>query len=291
MQIVFHIGANCTDDDLLLQSLLKNAETFAKEGVKIPAPGKYRRLIRETIQTLNGQQPQPEARDVLLDTILDEGRYNRLVMSHSQFICVPKRIFEGGVFYALAEEKLTGLANLFPNDDLEIFLALRDPATFIPAVLKDSPVDTIEDLMGGLSPFDIRWSDLVARIRDLLPRATITVWCNEETPLFWAQLIREMGGVDPMFRITGGFDLLSTLMSPNGMKHFAAHLKEKPPENEKQKRQIIAAFLNRYAMREIIEEEIDIPGWTDETVSKLSAQYDADVRLIEQMEGIDFIAP
>jgi hypothetical protein len=58
MQIVYHIGANCTDQDRLLKSVLKNANTFATVGVKAPSPGKYRRLIRETIQSLDGNNLQ-----------------------------------------------------------------------------------------------------------------------------------------------------------------------------------------------------------------------------------------
>lgn len=291
MQIVYHIGANCTDQDRLLKSVLKNAESFANQGVKVPGPGKYRRLLRETIQTLDGKEPAPDTREILLDAILDDEQCNRLVLSHAQFMCVNRRVFEGGVFYTLAEDKLLGLANLFPDDEIEIFLALRDPAAFIPAVFKDSPADNFERFMHGLAPHNVRWSDLIARIRTILPNASLTVWCNEDTPLIWAQLIRELGGVDPLTKITGGFDLIASIMSAEGMKRFVTYLKAHPPQTEMQKRRIISAFLEKYALDEEIEEDIDIPGWTDATVQHLSALYDEDVYRIERMEGVTFIAP
>ena len=247
MQIVYHIGANCTDQDRLLKSILKNSETFAQQGVKVPGPGKYRRLIRETIQALEGNQPANDTREILLDAILDDEQCNRLVMSHSQFMCVHRRVFESGVFYALAETKLEGLASLFPDDEIEIFLGLRDPATYLPAIFGDSPVESFSDFMRGVDPLDLRWSDLVARIRKILPNANLTVWCNEDTPLIWAQLIREVAGVDPLTKITGGFDLLSAIMSAEGMKKFVTYLKSNPPQTEQQKRRIIAAFLEKYA--------------------------------------------
>lgn len=291
MQIVYHIGANCTDQDRLLKSVLKNAETFANLGTKVPGPGKYRRLIRETIQTLGGQTPAPDTREILMDAILDDEQCNRLVMSHAQFMCVHRRVFEGGVFYALAEEKLSGLAQLFPDDEIEIFLGLRNPATFIPAVFGDSPADNFERFMHGLSPHDVRWSDLVGRIRAILPRAELTVWCNEDTPLIWAQLIRELAGVDPLTKITGGFDLLSAIISPDGMKKFVTYLRANPPQTETQKRRIIAAFLEKYAVEDEVEETVDLPGWTDETVADLTAIYDEDVMAIERMDGVTFIGP
>jgi len=134
MQIAFHIGANCTDDDRLLKSLLKNNGAFSDSGIKVPGPGKYRRLIRETIQNLNGADPAPDTRGILLDAIIDEDHIDRLVMSNANFICIPNRIFDGGVFYEQAETKLTALHQLFPEDEIEIFLALRNPATFLPIV-------------------------------------------------------------------------------------------------------------------------------------------------------------
>ncbi|MGJ8611185.1 MAG: hypothetical protein ACSHWY_08830 [Octadecabacter sp.] len=291
MQIVYHIGANHTDQDRLLKSVLKNAETFAEQGIKVPSPGKYRSLIRETIQGLDGEAPADDTREILLDVILDDAQCNRLVMSHSQFICIHRRVFEDGIFYALAEHKLQGLANLFPNDDIEIFLSLRNPATFIPAIFTDTKKDDFGKFMGGLDPMQLRWSELVSRIRTLLPRARLVVWCNEDTPLIWAQLIREIASVDPLTKITGGFDLLSSIISPDGMRAFVTYLKANPPQTEQQKRRIIAAFLQKYAVSEEVEDEIDIPGWTDETIAQLTAAYDDDVEIIERMQGVEFIAP
>lgn len=291
MQIVYHIGANCTDQDRLLKSVLKNAATFADQGVKVPGPGKYRRLIRETIQALDGKDPANDTREILLDAILDDEQCNRLVMSHAQFMCVHRRVFEDGIFYALAEEKLLGLARLFPDDDIEIFLGLRDPATFIPAIFGDSPMDNYTKFLHGFDPMQMRWSDLVARIRTVLPRASLTVWCNEDTPMIWAQLIRELGGIDPLTKITGGFDLLGTIMSAEGMKRFVTYLRANPPQTESQKRRIIAAFLEKYALEDEVEDEVDLPGWTDDTVAALTAAYDDDVYRIERMPGVNFIAP
>jgi len=291
MQIVYHIGANCTDQDRLLKSVLKNADTFAAQGVKIPGPGKYRRLLRETIQTLEGQPPAPDTREILLDAIIDDEQCNRLVMSHAQFMCIHRRVFEDGIFYTLAEDKLTGLANLFPDDEIEIFMGMRNPATFIPAVFGESPVDSYDTFMHGVDPTQVRWSDLIARIRTILPHATITTWCNEDTPLIWAQLIRELAGVDALTRITGGFDLLSSIISPEGMKKFVGYLKTHPPQTETQKRRIIAAFLEKYALDDEIEDVVDMPGWTDEYVSHLTALYDEDIERIERMPGVNFIAP
>ncbi len=291
MQIAFHIGANCTDDDRLLKSLLKNAEGFAEQGIKVPGPGKYRRLIRETVQSLDGATPGPDTREVLLDAILDDEETNRLVMSHSAFICVANRIFENGQFYTLAGPKVGALPQLFPQDGIELFLGLRNPATFLPAAYGETKGKPFDTFLQGMALTDIRWSDVVGRIRAAAPQATLTVWCNEDTPLIWAQLIREMSGVDPLTKILGGFDLLATIMSPEGMARFLSYLKSHPPQTEVQKRRVIAAFLDKYALDDQIEEEVDLPGLDEPMIDRLTEIYEEDVYAIERMQGVNFIAP
>ena len=291
MQIVLHIGANATDRERLLKSLLKNTETFADQGVRVPGPGKYRRIIRETIQSLSGNPPSDGTRDTLLEAILDGDDATRLVMSHANFLAVPNQIFDSGTFYSNAEMKIATFAALFPDDEIEFHIGLRNPATFIPAVFEQSVIPAMPRFLSGFDPQDMRWSDLLARIQSAAPKATITTWCNEDTPLIWAQLIRELSGVDPLTKITGGFDLLAAIMSEDGMRRFLAYLKSHPPQTETQKRRVIAAFLDKYALPEEVEEEIDAPGWTVELVDAMSRAYEADLDVIAGMPGVTFVTP
>ena len=290
MEIVYHIGAHCTDDDRLLKSLLKNIDSFADDGVKIPGPGKYRRLIRETIQGLNGSKPTAETRAILMDAILDDEPTERLVLSNQNFICVPNRIFEDGIFYGQTEPKIRALHDIFAEDDIEIFLSLRNPATFVPAAYAKSDHDDWDKFMRGMHPSDIRWSDIIRRIQHVAPRSHLTVWCNEDTPLIWAELIRRMAGVLPDHKITGGFDLLAAIMSQQGLNRFLNYMRAHPPKTEAQKRRIIGAFLDKYALDDEIEEEIDFPGMTEDMIEEISMAYENDVAMITNMPGVSFIS-
>ena len=291
MEIALHIGANCTDEDRLLKSLLKNADGFASKGIKVPGPGKYRRLLRETIQNLNGAPPAPDTRDILLDAILDAEKPRRLILSNSNFICIPNRIFDHGIFYEQTELKLGTMRSLFPQDDLHVFLAVVNPATFLPEAFEASKASTMEAFLKGMHPTNVRWSDVVRRIQTILPGCRLTVWCNEDTPLIWAELVRAIAGLEPNAKITGGFDLLATIMSPEGMNRFLNYMRQHPPQTIGQKRRIIGAFLDKYAITDRIEEEVDIPGMTEEMLDDLSAIYDQDVEMISQMAGVEFIQP
>ncbi len=123
------------------------------------------------------------------------------------------------------------------------------------------------------------------------PQAKVTVWCNEDTPMIWAQLMREISGVKASTRISGGFDLLSSIMSPEGLSRFLAYIKDHPPKTESQKRRIIAAFLDKFAIDDEVEETLDLPGWTEEVIDSLSQMYDDDVFQISKMPGVRLLTP
>lgn len=229
MEIAYHIGANCTDEDRLLKSLLRNAKVLGEDGVKVPDPNPYRRLIRETIQGLDGAPPAPDTRSILLDAILDDEPTERLVLSNSNFMCIPNRIFDKGVFYALAEPKIRGLRQLFPEDEIELFLSLRNPATFIPDAFAKSKFDNLGSFMRGMQPRDVRWSDVIKRIKHVAPHCRLTVWCNEDTPLIWGRLMRELAGVPDSMPLVGTYDLLATIMAPEGMERMKGYIKNNPP--------------------------------------------------------------
>ena len=131
MQIAFHIGANCTDEDRLLKSILRNTDALLQEGISVPGPSRYRRLLRETTQSLGTEQTAPDTRDILIDAIVEDDNIKRIVLSNDNFISIPKRIFDHGVFYPQAETKVRGLHRLFPDDDIAMYLGIRNPVTFL----------------------------------------------------------------------------------------------------------------------------------------------------------------
>ncbi len=290
MQIAFHIGANCTDDDRLLKSILKNADVLNDHDIKAPGPGKYRRLIRETIQNLNGADPALNTRQILLDAILDDEAPRRLVMANSNFICIPNRVFDHGVFYEQAVFKVRGLQQIFPEDKISLFMGIRNPATFLPVAFANSKADTFETFMQGMRLRDIRWSEVITRIQQTAPEATLTVWCNEDTPLIWADLIRTICGLSATTKITGGFDLLASIMAPEGMNRFLNYMRAHPPQTVQQKQRIISAFLDKYAIEDKIEDTVDVPGLDDAMLQELTQIYEQDVHLISQTPKVRFMA-
>ncbi|MDF1729300.1 MAG: hypothetical protein P1U53_16290 [Sulfitobacter sp.] len=291
MELVLHAGSHYTEADRLVKSLLRNQDMLRKRGVAVPGPGSYRPIIRDTLNAMDQHAASGEAREVLLDVILDDALADRVILSHPNFFRTPATALQGGYLYPSAAPRMGHMAALFPDDDIEIFLSIRNPAALLPIFFDVAADKSDEGFWGGRGPENIRWSETIADIRSAVPRAEITLWCNEDTPLIWAEIIREMTGLEHHEKIVGGFDLLASIMSKEGMQRFRAYIDSHPEMSEMQKRRVIAAFLDKFALEEEIEEELDMPGWTDETVETLTEIYDEDVTAISRMPGVTLISP
>lgn len=291
MQVIVHTGAHHTDEDRLLKCLLRNKEDFAQRGVAVPGPGRYRPLLKETLRAMQTAPPAPDARDVLIDAILDEESADRLILSNPHFFGSQRFAVGKATLYPDAARRMKQLHQLFGQDQIEMFMAIRNPATFLPAVMRKAPISRFYDSMGMSDPREMRWSDTLIRVREAVPDAPLTIWCSEDAPLLWAQIIREMAGLDHGQKITGGFDLLGSIMSKEGMERFRTYLHQHPVMSEAQKRRVIAAFLDKYALDDAVEEELDLPGWTYDLVDELTDIYDEDVFRIQRIPGVQMLTP
>lgn len=286
MKIILHAGVHATDEDRVVKCLLKNSGLLSGRNAAVPGPSRYRALIRDTLAAMDEGPLAPDARDLILDAIIEGDRPERLLMSNEHFFGVPKIAVAGGQFYPAAENKLQKLCELFQGDSVELFLGLRNPATFLPALHSLSPKMSFQDFLAGSDPLQLRWSELLTRIRAALPDLPITVWCNEDTPLIWAEIMRDLMGLPAGEKITGGFDLLAEIMTPDGMQRFRAYLKTHPVMTDEQKRRVISAFLDKFARPDALEEEIDVSGWTAEIVDYLSVMYEQDMEKIADLPGL-----
>ena len=72
MRIAFHIGAHCTDENLLMTSLQKNRDRLAEHSIFVPPNHTYRAVIRDVIIRLRGEPANEEAQDLILSEIMGD---------------------------------------------------------------------------------------------------------------------------------------------------------------------------------------------------------------------------
>lgn len=291
MKIILHLGVHCTDGDQLINCLLKNTDKLVEQGTFVPDPRSYRAMLRETLQTLKDEPANDEVQRAILDKLLGEEDADRLVLSHDAFLGIPGRSVGHDMFYPLASGKSPRLRNLFAKCEVEFFIALRDPATFLPAVFERANETDFEAFMSKADPIRLRWSNLIARLQARVPGAPITVWCNEDTPLIWPEILQAMTLHDEHTVMDGQYDFVSSLMSKAGGERLISYLAEHTPSDRDHFQRIISAFLEKFALPDIIDQEIDIPGWTISYIDTLTRLYDEDVANIETLPGVRFIRP
>lgn len=290
MKLVLHIGAHFTDENKLVKSLVKNGTQLAEHGVLVPEPRSYRRQIRDIMDNVDVYPIVPEHRSSLMRGMIGDKLPDRVVLSNSNFFGVPRGAVRDNRMYPNAVERLRDFAKIFDAEEIELFIAIRDPASFLPALVNGS-TEPLEVVTGGSAPTALRWSELIMRVRQALPDVPVTVWCNEDTPLIWEEVLREFAGFDPSMPINGGTDLLRTIMTKEGFGRYQTYISQHPDMTEIQKRRVIAAFLDKFAIEDEIEEETDIPGWSEEFIESLSDIYDEDVFMIERIPGVTLITP
>ena len=292
MQVIFHIGAHCTGQDRLVRSLLKNRDVLAQNGVAMPGPGRYRRVFAEALKKLRGAPASPETQDVLLEAVLDIDDADRIILSNENFICAPSKAIEGGVLYPKID-KSAWLRAAFPQAETEFALSLRNIGTFLPALLDLIPEENrdIGKLLGGRRPDEYSWLPVVDGIRLANPGIPILIWCDEDSPLLWPEIMRELAGLDALARFEGENDLARSLLTKIGNTQLTEYLDSTPPEDEATRRRIVSDFLTEHGDDSEIEQEIDLPGWTEDLIEDLSEAYDDDVERIGNLPDVTVLAP
>ncbi|TNJ41756.1 hypothetical protein [Phaeobacter sp. B1627] len=291
MQVIIHAGAHGTEEDRLMKTLLRNKEGYLARGTSVPGPAKYRSLLKDCMAASKTDTPSEDSRDLLWDAILEDENADRVVLSNPHFFGSQRDALEGQRLYPEAEERMLALKALFPHDDLQLFMAIRSPVGFLPKLLEKAGTGRRTTVLQVTNPQDLRWSALFARLRAAVPDVPITTWCYEDTPLIWSQVLRTFGNIEDGSKVMGGLDMLATIMSREGMRRLRHYLHDHPGMTEAQKGRVYTAFLDKFALDDEIEEELDIPGWTPQFIEETEEAYDEDVCQLGQMPGVTLLTP
>lgn len=292
MQILFHIGAHGTGPERLVKSLLRDRDLLSREGIAVPGPGRYRRLISGAVLKLRGAPASPEGEEVLLEAIFDSEDIDRAILSNEHFISMPSRAVGEGHIYPRMY-KSAWLRAAFPTQETGFALTLRNPATFIPALLDRLSDEgmTVDELLDGWDPRDLSWADTVRMLRDSNPGCPVLVWCNEDSPLLWGEILREMAGLDPGTALKGADDGILAILTAEGRALYQAALAETPPDTDIARRRLAEDILEHHADAGRVDQEIRVRGWTPELVAELTEIYDEEIEEIAGLDGVRLLTP
>lgn len=290
ISLIYHLGAPYTDNDHMTWSIRKDNELMAQHGVMMRRPKEYRPHIKKMLGELKGEEPSIVDQENLMAALVRNQPVDRYIMSDNSYLGSPVWAFSGGMFYQNAGKNTAALRNLFPDNPCEFFLGISNLASFIPAAFEDQDKKDYENFIGGADLNSLRWADVIHSIKEANPDCPITVWCNEDTPIIWPTILREITALDPLTRLQGELDIMRSIMSEDSIDLLVKYLDERPNLTEIQRRRIRAIFLEKFALDDEVEEEIDLPGWTEETIDMLSENYEEDIEEIGRISGVNLIS-
>lgn len=290
MRIVYHMGVHCTDEDRLIRCLLKNRAMLADQGIAVPSPTRYRNLLRDAAKELRGARASTETAELILDQIMDNPQAERVVLSWSSFLSFPAYAVSDGL-YARGGERMHGFRQMLPDHEAEFFLAVRNPASFLPDLRGRIIGKGFDDVLRDVDPAGFHWSDTVEAIKAANPGVPVTVWCDEDTPLIWTEVLHAVAALDPAIPFQDDDELLALLMTEAGLARYQAYCREHPPQSVAQRRRIVTAFLEKFGRPERLAAEIDVPDWSETLIEELTTAYLADITRIQQIPGVQLIEP
>ncbi|WP_299363851.1 hypothetical protein [uncultured Paracoccus sp.] len=291
MKAAFYLGVHGTEPERMIRALMENRGWMLPNGIEPVPPSRHRGLFEEALAALSGGPATPEMEGVMLDSILDSDHPQRIIISQPGLIGIPARCLAEPGFFSAAGPKMVAAANLFPSAEAEFFLALRNPATLIPFLLGKIDPSRADQLISGRNPEEMRWAPAVRQILQSIGRRRLVLWCHEDTPLIWPEVLRRVGTIPPDVPLRAGLSALADVLTPEGMTELRASLAAAPRLTIETRRDIFVRVLGQHARPDAVETTIALSGWTQERVDRMTATYDRDIAEIAALPGVEFIAP
>lgn len=291
MQVVIHAGGAFADDGRLLNSLQANLNILSAHGVSLVGPRRYRQVFRPVFNAIGSHPVSTDELVRLMEILPDDENTQRTIFTSPDFVGEPVEAIKDGQFYPAAGQRMAILEHAFPNDQVELFFGLINPASFIPKTLAALPQDRRDQILRDTDLSCLSWLSTIEDIRDLAPGVGITLWCNEDTPLIWGDVLRAMAGLDDGMVMQDEYAFLSSLLTEPGKREVLALIRQDPQPDKRDLREALAGIFETHASPEEVEEELELPGWSADIVEAFSELYEQDLARIQSMPDIRFLKP
>lgn len=291
MQMVYHLGVHVTDNDRLMHALRDNAAQLAAAGTEIVPPERHKDIFDDALQSLAGGNSTPEMEQLMLDALLEHDAPGRVVMSTATFMGAYGRVVGREGFYPQIGRRAAALTRLFPSARTEFFLAMRNPATLLSDVLPLFKGGDYNELMQGNHPLNLRWRDAIQRMVSAVQGRRIVIWCHEDVPLIWPDVVRLVAGLPSDAALSGGLLYMHELLGDQGLARLRQALAARDQMTIASRRQVYAERLAADALPGVLDQTIELPGWSQETVDAVTRRYRAEVGQIAVLPGVEFILP
>ncbi|NOD36833.1 MULTISPECIES: hypothetical protein [unclassified Ruegeria] len=286
MQVIIHAGAAFTDEGHILSSLVANRQMLAEMKTAPMGPRMSRQFVKIMSDALTQGTSIDETRDSLAPLFPQDVNLERVVLSSDKFFGPRRTALQHGQIYPFAGRRTAFTETLLEGAQLELFVGLVNPGIFIPKTLMSIHEDHRRDILASTDLSCLSWLSMIEDLRELAPQFKLTVWENENLPLIWGDIVRAMTGLPSETPLPDEYSFLTSLLTDAGQGQVQEILGRRTPLDIQGQREELAQVLEDQARPELVEEELDLPGWNTDIFDAFTELYAQDMAAIRTMSDI-----
>lgn len=283
MRIVIHIGPMGTGGTALKKQLTSNADLLRDAGVFVRVSDGDFRHLKEAIT-------QNRSVEELLDALKTPDDAKTLVLCNETQVGTPDRPFGKRFWYGRARGRVLPIHEYFDGMDVWTSVALRNPATLIPAkyalTLSQRNYLSFSDFIGQTPLDQLSWAEFLERLQLLDAYKPIMTWRYEDYPYIWRDVVQALTGLENAQTLNGEVPQAEAEFSIAQLSHYANQVAELKDKGEA----IPKDHWNTFeTTADSITKLPEHPSWTSQFEETLTEIYDEDLYSAARMEGVHLI--
>ncbi|MEO1961742.1 MAG: hypothetical protein ABGW82_12375, partial [Paracoccus sp. (in: a-proteobacteria)] len=104
-------------------------------------------------------------------------------------------------------------------------------------------------------------------------------------------IVRLAGKIPADAPLSGALVYMQEILGDSGLAMLQEALGGRDQLSVQQRREIYARILADHAPRDAMEQEVALPGWTQDMVDEITDLYRSDVAEIAVLPGVEFVLP
>lgn len=285
--LVILVGAHKTASSHLQHSLLGSQRALAEHGIAVIGPKTMRqdltpmtRLIRdgmtpEVVQAAGHAFLDYHGGDAETIVLMDE---NILGGTERKMLLRRARI------YPNAPYRIKRLTKIFEGHNLQIGLATRNPASFLPSCwgesLRHGETGNFEDYVADFDPTLKIWTGLLQRVAKRTGDIPITLWRYEDYRTLGPALFTQLFKKDVTEAVTPEAEVRRPGLSQRAADWFQAQEKR----NKATSREARRLFPKEGG-------EKAFSPWSDEQIATLTESYERDIAKAQTIDSVALVRP
>ncbi|MEJ6707244.1 MAG: hypothetical protein QNK92_00145 [Amylibacter sp.] len=267
-----------------------NRDLLEAHKILLPTEEAMEAAIWPAIHALRKNMADENTLPTMIEKLTEGKPYKKVLILRPSISGSPLRPIKDDIIYPRGSATIAHLIRLFGQDELRLFCALRNPASFLPSCYNvaymNDPNLSLQEFVTVSDPFAIRWSEYLHRVQGREAGVPLNVWTFEDYPYIWRSVAQSLAGLPNKEDLVATDVPFDQGMSLKGIGLMQEYLKKHPAETASQRNQVAQKFEDRFPpiAREVIPDH-----WPKDLVGALSDSYDDDLYYIERMDNVRMI--